>query len=82
MENKTFAIFIWVGIGVLVAIIGVLVFVLMKFFKERKKKMFELEEDFDYTTDDKNNEEKKDDINNTDKVFKFEGDEGENKFGI
>ena len=82
MENKTFAIFIWVGIGVLVAIIGVLVFVLMKFFKERKKKMFELEEDFDYTTDDKNNEERKDDINNSDKVFKFEGDEGENKFGI
>ena len=82
MENKTFAIFIWVGIGVLVAIIGFLVFVLMKFFKERKKKMFELEEDFDYTTDDKNNEERKDDINNSDKVFKFEGEEGENKFGI
>ena len=82
MENKTFAIFIWVGIGVLVAIIGFLVFVLMKFFKKKKKKMFELEEDFDYTTDDKNNEEKKDDINNTDKGFKFEGDEGENKFGI
>ena len=82
MENKTFAIFIWVGIGILVAIIGVLIFVLMKFFKERKKKMFELEEDFDYTTDDKNNEEKKDDINNSDKVFKFEGEEGENKFGI
>ena len=82
MENKTFAIFIWVGIGVLVAIIGVLVFVLMKFFKERKKKMFELEEDFDYTTDDKNNEEKKNAINNSDKVFKFEGEEGENKFGI
>ena len=47
--------------------------------------MYELEDDFDYTNGDNNNEEKKDDNgnNNTeDKVFKFEGDEGENKFGI
>ena len=85
METKNFAVFIWIGIGVLVVIIGVLIFVLTRILKERKKLMYELEDDFDYTTGDNNNEEKKNengDNNAEDKVFKFEGDEGENKFGI
>jgi hypothetical protein len=49
----------------------------MKLLKERKKKMFELEDDFDYKVEDGKNEE-----NKNDKTFTFEGDEGKNKFGI
>jgi hypothetical protein len=52
----------------------------MKLLKERKKKMFKLEDDFDYKVEDGKNEENKE--NKNDKIFTFEGDEGENKFGI
>ena len=77
VEKKSFVYFIWIGIGILVIIIAILVFVLMKLLKERKKKMFELEDDFDYKVEDGKNEE-----NKNDKTFTFEGDEGKNKFGI
>ena len=83
--SKNFVYLIWIGIGVLVVIIGVLIFVLTKLIKERKKKMFELEDDFDYNSGENNNNEgqnNNDSKNNNEKIFKFEGDENENKFGI
>ena len=82
IESKSFIAFIWGGIGVLVIIIIILGFFLTKLFKERKKKMFELEDDFDYTTEDGNLNEEKSENNNVNKLFKFEGDEGETKFEI
>lgn len=88
-ENKTFVYFIWIGVGILVIIIAVLIFFLSKYLKERKKRKFELEDDYDYVTEEGKIEEKNDSINsnngnnsNKEKIFKFEGDEGENKFGI
>jgi len=83
--SKNFVYLIWIGIGVLVVIIGVLIFVLTKLIKERKKKMFELEDDFDYNSGENNNNEgqnNNDSKNNNEKIFKLEGDENENKFGI
>ena len=80
IENKNFLIFLWVGIAVLLIIIGVLAFVLVKFVKKRKKKMFELDDEFEYTSGDKNSE--NNDTSDNNKAFKFEGEEGENKFGI
>ena len=79
IEKKNFVYFIWGGIAVLIVIIATLAFVLMKYFKQRKKKMFELEDDFEYTGEE-NNDDKKQNIN--DNNFKFEGGEGESKIGI
>ena len=83
--SKNFVYLIWIGIGVLVVIIGVLIFILTKLIKERKKKMFELEDDFDYNSGENNNndgQKNNNGENNNEKIFKFEGDENENKFGI
>ena len=82
IKSKNFAALIWGGIGLLIIVIAVLIFVLTRVAKERKKKMFELEDDFDYTTGEGNKQEKKDNYNNINKIIKFEGDEEENKFGI
>ena len=83
--SKNFVYLIWIGIGVLVVIIGVLIFVFTKLIKERKKKMYELEDDFDYNSGENNNndgQKNNNGENNNEKIFKFEGDENENKFGI
>ena len=83
MGSKNFVYFIWSGIGVLIIIIGILLFVLIRSVKEKKKRLYELEDDFDYTTGEGNIEDgKRKGNNNEDKTFKFEGDEEENKFGI
>ena len=64
-------------------IIAVLLFVLIRSLKEKKKRLYELEDDFDYSTGEGNFENgKRNGDNNVDKTFKFEGDEEENKFGI
>ena len=81
MGNKNFVAFIWGTIGIFILIITVLLFFLIRSVKERKKKIFELEDDFDYTIEQANNEGKKGN-NNTNQILKFEGDEEENKFGI
>ena len=84
IENKNFIYFIWGCVVFLIIVIAFLSFFLTKLVKERKKKMFELEDDFDYTTENGNLEEQNDSnkSNNINKIFKFEGNEGENKFGI
>ena len=83
IESKNFVYFIWGGIGILMVIIAVLLFVLIRSLKEKKKRLYELEDDFDYSTGEGNFEDgKRNSDNNVDKTFKFEGDEEENKFGI
>lgn len=73
--NKTFVYFIWGGIIVLLIIIGVLSYYLMKLVKERKKRLYELEDEFYYKSgENKQNE------NNISAQPKSE--EEENKFGI
>ena len=52
--NKTFVSFIWIGIIILLAIIGGLSYYLMKLVKERKKRLFELEDEFDYNSGENN----------------------------
>ena len=52
--NKTFVYFIWIGIIILLAIIGGLSYYLMKLVKERKKRLFELEDEFDYNSGENN----------------------------
>ena len=81
--NKTFVIMLWIGVFILVIIIGVLVYCLMKILKERKKMLYELEDEFDYNSGDNNNNNN----NNTNddkkkKGISFEGDDNENKFGF
>ena len=75
--NKTFVIILWIGVFILVIIIGVLVYCLMKILKERKKMLYELEDEFDYieNSGDKNG-------NGKNNNFNFEGEEEGNKFGI
>ena len=83
--NKNFVYFIWGGIVVLVIIIGVLIFVLTKIIKKKRKKLYELEDDFYYNSEENNNNEeskRNDNENKNEKIFKFEGDENENKFGL
>ena len=74
--NKTFVYILWIGIGVLIIIIGILVYILTKVLKNRKKLLYELEDEFAYVENSGDNKNVKND------AFKFEGDENENKFGI
>ena len=84
--NKTFVIMLWIGVFILVIIIGVLVYFLTKILKERKKMLYELEDEFDYNSGDNNsnnNNNTNDDNNNRkQKGISFEGDDNENKFGF
>ena len=54
--NKTFVYFIWGGVIVLLIIIGVLSYFIMKLIKDRKKRLYELDEDFDYKSGENKNE--------------------------
>ena len=74
--NKNFVYLIWGGIGILLIVIGFLSYYLMKLLKERKKRLYELDDEFDYNTNGNLNDEKNE--NNKDVNF----DEEENKFGI
>ena len=74
--NKTFVYILWIGIGVLIIIIGILIYILTKILKKRKKILYELDDEFDYV------ENSGDNNNEKNKAFKFEGEENENKFGI
>ena len=74
LGNKTFVYCLWVGLVILLIIIIFLVNYLMKLIKERKKKLYELEDDFDYIENSGDN--------NKNNKFKFEGDNEDNKFGI
>ena len=74
--NKTFVYILWIGIGVLIIIIGILVYILTKVLKNRKKLLYELEDEYAYVENSGDNKNVKND------AFKFEGDENENKFGI
>ena len=74
--NKTFIYILWGGIGILLIIIGFLVYCLVRVLKERKKRLFELEDEFDYV---ENNSNKNDNRNIT---FESEGNDENNKFGI
>ena len=77
--NKTFVYFIWGGIIVLLIIIAILSYYLMKAIKERKKRLYELEDDFDYKGENNKNEENINEENNINIQLK---NEEENKFGI
>ena len=72
--NKTFVYFIWGGIFVLLIIIGFLSYYIMKLIKERKKRLYELEDDYDYKSEENNKDE-----NN---INSQPINEEENKFGI
>ena len=74
--NKTFVYFLWGGIIILLIIIGFLSYYLMKLIKERKKRLYELDDEFDY------NAENSDNKGGNSKNINFEGEENENKFGI
>ena len=73
--NKKIVFLLWGGIIVLLLIIGFLSYYLMKLVKERKKRLYELEDEFDYNSGDNNNNDNK-------KIVKFDNEEGNNKFGI
>ena len=75
-ESKTFLYFLYGGIGVLLIVIGFLVYYLVRILKERKKKLYELEDEYDYV---ENNGDKNNSVND---AFKFEGEPDENKFGF
>ena len=75
-ESKTFLYFLYGGIGVLLIVIGFLVYYLVGILKERKKKLYELEDEYDYV---ENNGDKNNNVND---AFKFEGEADENKFGF
>ena len=77
LGNKTFVYYIWGGLGILLIIIIFLIYYLMKLIKERKKKLYELEDEFDYieNSGDKNG-------NGKNNNYNFEGEEEGNKFGI
>ena len=66
--------FIWGGIFVLLIIIGFLSYYTMKLIKERKKRLYELEDDYDYKSGENNKDE-----NN---INYQPRNEEENKFGI
>ena len=70
--NKTFVFFIWIGIIILLAIIGALSYYLMKLVKERKKRLFELEDEFDYNSGE----------NNENNIITQPKNEESNKFGL
>ena len=61
-------------------VIGILVYCLMKILKERKKMLYELDDEFDYNAwgDNITN----DDNNGKSRGIQFEGDNNEYKFGI
>ena len=81
--NKTFVILLWIGVFVFLIVIGILVYCLMKILKERKKMLYELDDEFDYNVGgDNNNNNSNDDNNGKNRGIQFEGDNNENKFGI
>lgn len=47
-SSKTFVYLLWSGIFILLIIIGFLIYYLTRVLKERKKRIFELEDEFDY----------------------------------
>lgn len=75
LGSKTFIILLWGGIFILIIIIGFLSYILYRLIKERKKRLYELDDDFDYVSGNDKEEKKNDAVN-------FEGDKNENKFGI
>jgi hypothetical protein len=75
-ESKTFLYFLYGGIGVLLIVIGFLVYYLVRILKERKKTLYELEDEYVYV---ENNGDKNNSVND---AFKFEGEADENKFGF
>lgn len=75
LGSKTFIFLLWGGILILLIIIGFLSYFLYRLIKERKKKLYELDDDFDYVAGGDKQEKKNDAVN-------FEGDSNENKFGI
>ena len=81
--NKTIVILLWIGVFVFLIVISILVYCLMKILKERKKMLYELDDEFDYNAGGDNNNNNSDDGNNgKNRGIQFEGDNNENKFGI
>ena len=81
--KKNYLYFIWSGIGVLLIVIAILSYVLLKLIKERKKKLYELEDEFDYNSGESinDNQNKNQKFGDEQENHKFD-DEQENKFGI
>lgn len=85
-SSKNFLIIIWIGIGILSILVIILIVFFVKKYKERKKKVYELEDDFDYSSENKDQNVQSSDDNDTkkdnDQAITFENDDDENKLGI
>ena len=82
VENKSFIIFLYIGIFILLIVIGLLGYYLFKLIKQRKKMLYELDDEFDYNADSNNEDNKNMNKDKKDEFYKFEETSEKNKFGF
>ena len=80
VENKSFIIFLYVGIFILLIVIGLLGYYLFKLIKQRKKMLYELDDEFDYNADSNNEDNKNMNKDKKDEFYKFEETSKKNIF--